>query len=57
MVGPDDPVRNAQALVETPMKRMATADEQAEAALWLCSDAASFITGHAMPVDGGLLAQ
>ncbi|MBS1604560.1 MAG: SDR family oxidoreductase, partial [Bacteroidetes bacterium] len=24
-----------------------------EAVVWLCSDAASFVTGHAMPVDGG----
>jgi len=29
----------------------------AEAAVWLCSDAASFVTGHAMAVDGGYLAQ
>jgi len=25
--------------------------------MWLCSEAASFVTGHAMSVDGGLLAQ
>jgi NAD(P)-dependent dehydrogenase (short-subunit alcohol dehydrogenase family) len=39
-----------------PMGRVATAQEQAEAVVWLCSDAASFVTGHAMPVDGGHLA-
>lgn len=37
-----------------PMGRLATTDEVAEAVLWLCSDAASFTTGHALPVDGGL---
>jgi len=31
-------------------------DEVAEAVLWLCSDAASFVTGHSMVVDGGMLA-
>lgn len=37
-----------------PMKRMAEPEEMAEAVIWLCSDAASFVTGHAMPVDGGM---
>jgi NAD(P)-dependent dehydrogenase (short-subunit alcohol dehydrogenase family) len=39
-----------------PMQRIAQPEEIAEAALWLCSDAASFVTGHAMAVDGGYLA-
>lgn len=39
-----------------PMRRMGEPEEVAEAVLWLCSDAASFITGHVMPVDGGLSA-
>ncbi|MFZ3474216.1 SDR family NAD(P)-dependent oxidoreductase [Streptomyces sp. 4.24] len=34
-------------------KRMAAPDEIARAAAWLCSDQASFVTGVAMPVDGG----
>ncbi len=34
-------------------KRMAEPDEIAHAAAWLCSDRASFVTGAAMPVDGG----
>jgi NAD(P)-dependent dehydrogenase (short-subunit alcohol dehydrogenase family) len=39
-----------------PMKRMGEPEEVAQAVLWLCSDAASFITGHVMPIDGGLTA-
>ena len=37
----------------TPMARLGTPEEIAEAVVWLCSDAASFITGHALTVDGG----
>ena len=40
-----------------PMKRMAEPEEMAEAVIWLCSDAASFVTGHIMPVDGGMTSQ
>ncbi|WP_340315818.1 SDR family NAD(P)-dependent oxidoreductase [Rhizorhabdus argentea] len=39
-----------------PMGRIGEAREQAEAAVWLCSQAASFVTGHIMPVDGGHVA-
>ena len=39
-----------------PMKRFADPIEMANTTLWLCSDKASFVTGHAMPVDGGLTA-
>jgi NAD(P)-dependent dehydrogenase (short-subunit alcohol dehydrogenase family) len=39
-----------------PMKRMATAAEPAHAILWLCSAESSFVTGHALAVDGGALA-
>lgn len=40
----------------TPIGRLAEPDEIAEAIVWLCSDAASFVTGHAMAIDGGVLA-
>lgn len=39
-----------------PMKRFADPIEMANTILWLCSDKASFVTGLAMPVDGGLTA-
>jgi NAD(P)-dependent dehydrogenase (short-subunit alcohol dehydrogenase family) len=38
------------------MKRMGQPQEVADVILWLCSDESSFITGHAMPVDGGAFA-
>jgi len=37
-----------------PIQRVATADEIADAVVWLCGDTASFVTGHALAVDGGL---
>jgi len=36
-----------------PIGRIGTPDEVAEAAVWLCSDASSFVLGAALPVDGG----
>jgi len=39
-----------------PMKRFGTPAEQADAILWLCSEKASFVTGHCLSVDGGLQA-
>lgn len=40
-----------------PMQRMGTPHEVAAAVTWLCSDGASFVTGQAIAVDGGFLAQ
>lgn len=40
-----------------PVGRMGCPEEIAEAVVWLCSDAASFVTGHTMTVDGGYVAQ
>lgn len=39
-----------------PIGRIGTPEEIAEAVVWLCSDAASFVVGHPMNVDGGYLA-
>jgi NAD(P)-dependent dehydrogenase (short-subunit alcohol dehydrogenase family) len=41
----------------TPMKRFVEPEEVADAVVWLCSDRASFVNGHALAVDGGALAQ
>ncbi len=38
-----------------PVGRFGTPEEVASATLWLCSEGASFVTGHSLPVDGGLL--
>ena len=40
-----------------PVGRVGQPEEIAESVVWLCSDAASFVTGHAMSVDGGVVAQ
>ena len=39
-----------------PIGRLGRPEEIAEAVVWMCSDAASFVLGHAMAVDGGYLA-
>jgi NAD(P)-dependent dehydrogenase (short-subunit alcohol dehydrogenase family) len=43
-------------VAEHPMQRLAHESEIAAAALWLCSDAASYVTGTPLAVDGGFLA-
>ncbi|MGO4820735.1 MULTISPECIES: SDR family oxidoreductase [unclassified Flavobacterium] len=47
----------AQFIGLEPMNRMGEAEEIANTVVWMCSDEASFITGHAMAVDGGFVAQ
>jgi NAD(P)-dependent dehydrogenase (short-subunit alcohol dehydrogenase family) len=50
--GMEEPFRNAH-----PIGRFAEPEEIAHAVVWLCSDAASFMTGHPLVIDGGLVAQ
>jgi NAD(P)-dependent dehydrogenase (short-subunit alcohol dehydrogenase family) len=46
----------AQYAALNPMRRIGRPEEAAAAAVWLCSDAASYVTGHSMIVDGGMTA-
>lgn len=48
--------RGNEVLMRTPMKRFGELDELVGAAVFLASDAASFVTGTILPVDGGVLA-
>jgi NAD(P)-dependent dehydrogenase (short-subunit alcohol dehydrogenase family) len=48
--------RGREFLLRTPMRRFGQLDELAGAAVFLASDAASFVTGHLLTVDGGFLA-
>jgi NAD(P)-dependent dehydrogenase (short-subunit alcohol dehydrogenase family) len=52
-----DPERRARVIASEPVGRIGKPEEIAEAVVWLCSDAASFVTGHTMTVDGGYTAQ
>jgi len=52
----DGTARGQEFLMRTPMRRFGQLDELAGAAVFLASDAASFVTGHLLVVDGGILA-
>jgi len=52
-----DPVKEAEIAGIHPIGRLAEPGEIAEAVVWLCSDAASYVVGHSMVVDGGYVAQ
>jgi NAD(P)-dependent dehydrogenase (short-subunit alcohol dehydrogenase family) len=52
----DGTERGREFLLRTPMRRFGKPDELAGAAVFLASDAASFVTGHLLVVDGGFLA-
>jgi 3-oxoacyl-[acyl-carrier protein] reductase len=46
--------RREEVLANVPLKRYGTVDEIAGAALYLASDAAAYVTGAVLPVDGGI---
>lgn len=52
-----DPRMEKLILASTPSGRLGLPEEIAEAAVWLCSDRASFVTGDSMVVDGGSVAR
>ena len=51
------PALEQQYIAAEPIGRLGRPEEIAESVVWLCSDAASFVTGHTMTVDGGYVAQ
>lgn len=53
----DNAEAQAGFLTMEPVGRLGKPEEIAEAALWLCSDDASFVTGHPLVVDGGMVAR
>jgi NAD(P)-dependent dehydrogenase (short-subunit alcohol dehydrogenase family) len=52
-----NPQIEEQLIALEPVGRMGKPEEVAETVVWLCSDRASFVTGHALDVDGGYLAR
>jgi len=52
-----DPAAEKQFVDLEPIGRMGTPHEIGAVAVWLCSKAASFVTGHALAVDGGFVAR
>jgi 3-oxoacyl-[acyl-carrier protein] reductase len=52
-IGGDTPENRARFVGSVPLGRLSTPEDVADAALWLASDEARFITGVALEVDGG----
>ena len=52
-----NPEFEAAVAAAEPMGRVGKPEEVAEAVVWLCADSSSFVTGHALAVDGGWVAQ
>jgi NAD(P)-dependent dehydrogenase (short-subunit alcohol dehydrogenase family) len=53
----NDPESRERMIATIPLGRVGSPEEVAEAVVWLCSEAASFVTGHTLLVDGGFMAQ
>jgi len=52
-----NPELEAKLISRVPLRRLGTAEEIAQAVIYLFSDAAAFITGHALVMDGGIVAE
>ena len=52
-----DPDNAERIISRHPLGRLGTPEEIADTVAWLSSDAASFVTGHTMTVDGGYVSQ
>lgn len=56
-VSPQDPLAAETGFTQVvPLGRVGRPEEAADAVLWLCSNAASYVTGHSLIVDGGMTA-
>lgn len=56
-MSPENPAAVEEGLSQTiPLQRIGRPEEAADAVLWLCSEAASYVTGLSLIVDGGLTA-
>jgi NAD(P)-dependent dehydrogenase (short-subunit alcohol dehydrogenase family) len=53
----NDPEIVKAMIAREPIGRFGEPEEIASAVVWLCTPAASFMVGHAMAIDGGVLAQ
>jgi NAD(P)-dependent dehydrogenase (short-subunit alcohol dehydrogenase family) len=51
------PEGRAKVIAEEPVGRMGKPEEIAAAVVWLCSDTAAFVVGHALVIDGGQTVQ
>ena len=52
-----NPASMPKVIARHPMGRIGQPEEVANAVIWLCSEESSFVTGHALTVDGGWVAQ
>jgi len=57
MVEESEAAATEQSIAATPMGRLGEPEEIGDAAVWLCSDDASFVTGETMVIDGGYVTQ